>query len=172
MLKIGVMRHASLPAALLLACLSFACNMGDQPKPDPTRAAAPVKAEQPKAVEAKPSTTRKFGGPITAGAVALTEIAKNPAGFAGKDVATSGTVIAVCQSQGCWMELQDDSGQAHVKMAGHAFGVPRDAKGHKARVQGKLIKGDPEEECKQEAAQQLGKPVAKLELEATGVEID
>jgi len=33
-------------------------------------------------------------------------------------------------------------------------------------------KVDPNEECSEEAAAQTGKPLAKLQLEATGVELD
>src|SRR5262245_11879312 len=98
--------------ALILALA--ACNTGtpEAPRPDPAPAktAAPVNA-----------ANKKLRAPITQKPVALSELAKNPHAFAGKDVATTGKVIAVCQSMGCWMELQDESGQAHVKMAGHNF---------------------------------------------------
>ena len=88
------------------------------------------------------------------------------------------------------MEIKDDAGEAHVKMAGHAFFVPRTASGKRAKVSGTLVRAGDEgaacEEakgqggqgghggaggCKAEAEQQLGRPLAKLELVADGVEI-
>ena len=107
----------------------------------------------------------------TAAPVALTAIAKDPSSFADKTVATTGTVTAVCQAMGCWMEIQDDTGAAHVKMHGHSFFVPKTASGRKARVQAIVERTDPQEECSQEAEKQTGKPVAKVQLDATGVEL-
>ena len=100
------------------------------------------------------------------------EITKNPKAYENTFVATSGTVFAVCQSMGCWMEIKDDTTEAHVKLAGHKFFVPKTSSGHKARVQARVLKTDPNDECAKEAEEQTGKPVAKLELEATGVELD
>jgi hypothetical protein len=119
----------------------------------------------------------KLGAAFTAGTptVALADVAKNPAAYKGKTITTSGTVTSVCQHMGCWMEMKDDATQAHIKMAGHDFFVPKSASGRKARVQATLVPGandDDEAECNNEAAQQMGHPVAKLQLEATGVELD
>lgn len=105
--------------------------------------------------------------------MSLASIAQDPRAFVGKTITTTGTVTAVCQQRGCWMEIKDEATQAHVSMAGHAFSVPRSASGRKARVQGTLTSApDDESECNEEAAKQMGKPVAKLQLEATGVELD
>jgi hypothetical protein len=116
-----------------------------------------------------------LGHAIPAGAadVPLASIAKDPKAFVGKTITTMGTVTAVCQHMGCWMEIKDDVTQAHVSMAGHGFFVPKSASGRKAHVQGTLTSApDEESECNEEAAKQMGKPVAKLQLEATGVELD
>jgi hypothetical protein len=155
--------------AAAAALFALACNMGgDSARQDPSKSTTPAAK-----AEAKTTTAAtKLGAPITEKPIALGELAKNSGAYAGKAVATSGKVIAVCEAMGCWMELEDTQGAAHVKMAGHSISVPRSAKGKTARVQGKLIKGQDDEECKEEAAKQMGKPVAKLELEATGVEID
>jgi hypothetical protein len=66
------------------------------------------------------------------------------------------------------MEIADPAGQAHIKMAGHRFFVPKDASGHRAVVQGTVLRPD-DDECSAEAKQQTG-AVAKVEIEATGVE--
>ena len=71
------------------------------------------------------------------------------------------------------MEIKDDSGQAHIRMHGHSFFVPKTAPGHHARVQAMLVPSkDENAECTEEAQKQMGHPVAKVELDATGVEID
>lgn len=114
-----------------------------------------------------------LGAPIGPSSdIALASIARSPKTYENKIVTTSGTVTAVCQAMGCWMELKDDASEAHVRMAGHAFFMPKTASGRHVRVQAKVLKTNPDDECAQEAAEQTGKPVAKLELEATGVELN
>ena len=189
---------ASFLAAFLLCALP-ACNAGTKegearpepkataPAPVPSATASPAKADE---------GSLRLGAPIEASAqkVALTDVAKNPSAFVGKKFATTGTVTAVCQHMGCWMEIKDDSGEAHIKMAGHAFFIPKTASGRKARVLATLMKseeegacadegmhaaagggaggaGAPKKGCRAEAEAQLGRPLAKLELVAEGVEL-
>jgi hypothetical protein len=134
-------------------------------------------ADKPATTAAKPAaaSANKVGEPISATApvVALADVMKNPDAYKGKSFVTSGTVTAVCQEMGCWMEIKDADSEAHIKMAGEKFSVPKTSAGHKARVQGTIVDvagGD--EDCAQEAAEQTGKQVAKLQLEATGVELN
>jgi hypothetical protein len=181
---------------LVLGCAS-ACNTGPkdgevhpEPKATPTAAPAPAPSPAPSPTKADEGALR-LGSPIEASAekVALTDVAKNPSAFVGKKFATTGTVTAVCQHMGCWMEIKDDSGEAHIKMAGHAFFVPKTASGRKARVLATLVKseeqgacgdegmhaagggGGGKKGCRAEAEAQLGRPLAKLELVADGVEL-
>ena len=139
-------------------------------------ACTPSTPAPPSGTSAPPAAAKDvLGQAISAGAVdvSLASIAKDPKAFVGKTITTTGTVTAVCQHMGCWMEIKDDVTQAHVSMAGHGFFVPKTASGRKARVQGTLTSAPAEEsECNEEAAKQMGKPVAKLQLEATGVELD
>jgi hypothetical protein len=114
----------------------------------------------------------RFGEPISAGAVALTDVAAHPASFTGKTIATTGTVTAVCQEMGCWMEIRDDRGQAHIRMHGHSFFVPKTASGHHARVQATVIEPKGATECEDEAQADAGAALTKVELDATGVELD
>jgi hypothetical protein len=106
--------------------------------------------------------------------VSLSDIAKDPAKYKGQVLATSGKVTAVCQEMGCWMQIEDASGQARVRMHGHHFFVPKTAPGHLARVQATLVPADNGggTACAEGNACEEGKPAAKLELDATGVEID
>ena len=83
---------------------------------------------------------------------------------------TTGKVTAVCQEMGCWMEIRDDAGQAHVRMHGHTFFVPKTASGHMARVQATRRQG-----MRTKSAPTKGPAngsLAKVELDATGVELD
>jgi len=174
------MRSACL---VLLGSLALACNTG----PKPERAPEPPPAAKPEPKAPAPEGTLRLGAAIQPSAekVALAEIAKKPDAYVGKTFQTTGTVTAVCQHMGCWMEIKDDAGAAHIKMAGHAFFVPKTASGHQARVLGRLEKvenagsceGDkaaghePGKGCRAEAETQLGRPLAKLELVADGVEL-
>jgi hypothetical protein len=165
-------------ALVALSGLVSACDMGSsaRPEPKPMTTSSPVTA-----------SSEKFGTAIDPKAqeVALADVAKDPAKYTDKTFATTGTVTAVCQHRGCWMEIKDDAGEAHIKMAGHAFFVPRTASGKKARVLATLVKSEAEgscgdhaagdhekgKGCKAEAEAQLGRPLAKLELVAKGVEL-
>jgi hypothetical protein len=117
------------------------------------------------------SSSLKLGAPIRAGErVALAAIAKDSAKYANATITTEGRVTAVCQAMGCWMEIADTAGEAHVRMSGHSFFIPKTASGRRAVVQGKVLAKPDNGECEQEAAEATGK-VVKVELDATGVEL-
>ncbi len=160
-----------------------ACAKSEAPASDATPPAVtppPVAAPslEPKAATAeaiKPLTQKKFGQPVSeAKATALTELVKEPNKFAAQTVRTEGVVSAVCKSMGCWMEIADTTGQAHIKMAGHAFFVPREANGHRAVVQGKVMpsedKGAGQCGADDGCGQGGSAKMAKVEIEATGIE--
>jgi hypothetical protein len=158
--------HKAFAAAIFALALAACARDAPTAKKDPTPVPAP-KTE---------AHGLSLGAPIPAGAtnVALADVAKNPDAYKGKSITTTGTVTSVCQHMGCWMEIKDDASQAHIKMAGHDFFVPKTASGRKARVAATVVacSDDDESDCKQEAQQQMGHAVAKLQLEATGVELD
>jgi hypothetical protein len=109
----------------------------------------------------------RFGQPIgIAATTSLVDIAKAPASYRGKVIATEGTVTRVCQERGCWMAIKDASGTATVRMHGHSFFVPTTSSGKHARVQGTVVLMKDGHEC--DEAEALN---AKLELDATGVEL-
>jgi hypothetical protein len=112
-----------------------------------------------------------LGEPVTSPLVPLAEIAKSPARYENQVVATSGRVTAVCQEMGCWMEIQDASGEAHVKMHGHAFFIPKSASGHFARVQAKVLRRS-DEACTDSPPPKRAASASKVELDATGVVLD
>jgi hypothetical protein len=158
-----------------------ACAKSEPPAPEaaapPSVANPPAQGLDPKATTAeviKPLTQKKFGQPVTeTKSTTLTDLVKEPNKFSEQTVRTEGTVSAVCKSMGCWMEIADTSGQAHIKMAGHSFFVPREASGHRAIVQGKVMGGGDkggmcgaDDGCGQGSSAKM----AKVEIEATGIE--
>jgi hypothetical protein len=153
-------------ALLWIAPLGIALGCGKSPAPPPP----------PAPISAAPVTTSSslhLGEPISAPDAKLGDVAAHLADYKGKTFAITGIVTAVCQEMGCWMEIKDDLGQAHIRMHGHSFFVPKTAPGHHARVQATLVPTkDSETECTEEAAKQMAHAVAKLELDATGVELD
>jgi hypothetical protein len=112
-----------------------------------------------------------LGERITSPVVPLADLAAHPGAYGSRSIATSGKVTAVCQEMGCWMELADASGKAHVRMHGHDFFVPKTASGHLARVQATVVAGakGSDDECEDEKE---GAKQAKVQLDATGVELD
>jgi hypothetical protein len=118
---------------------------------------------------AAPRGTLVLGEPVGSLLTSLADIAKSPALYENKVVTTSGKVTAVCQEMGCWMELRDESGQAHVRMHGHAFFVPKTASGHSARVQARVLRGS-DDQCAESPPPE--RATSKVELDATGVELD
>ena len=171
-------------AALVTVLAAVGCLR----QPPPAEPAAPhVQPEAPVAHEAPAAPSPAPGAPAPAPAAAaahlgapltvtertaLAAILAAPDRFSGQTVRLEGTVSAVCQAAGCWMQLNDDEHRVHVKMHGHSFFIPRTAAGRHARVQGTVISGNPNGHCEQEAAEATGQPVARLELDATGVELD
>jgi hypothetical protein len=142
---------------LAVFALAAGCESGDPggapAKPAPTaNKATPVAA-------AAPST--KFGAPLgNSPVIPLSDIVRDTGKYAKKTVKTEGQVTAVCQAAGCWMEIGEANGEAHIKSAS----------GRRARVEGTVLPKPDNGECEQEALEATGKTV-KVELDATGVEL-
>jgi hypothetical protein len=172
-------RSALVASIVVLAACGRPSEPAESAAPAPSAAPAdPLGMKQPEnatpqrttSTALKPLAQKKFGGEITEKtSTPLDQIMREPSKFATKTVRTEGVVSAVCKSMGCWMELAEPGGQAHIKMAGHSFFVPKDSKGHRAVVQGKIVNLPKDDECTEEARQQTGQ-IAKVEIEATGVE--
>jgi|HubBroStandDraft_5_1064220.scaffolds.fasta_scaffold528138_2 Domain of unknown function (DUF4920) len=146
-----------LPLVALVGCAQEAAK--------PTAPTAVPPAPKPAAVV--------LGEPISAASVALTDIAKNPRSYEGRALATSGVVTAVCQNMGCWMEIEDEASNAHIRMHGHSFFIPKSASGRHARVQATLIPKEDAKECDESPSHaDPSKTLARVELDATGVELD
>ncbi|HEY9283798.1 MAG TPA: DUF4920 domain-containing protein [Pyrinomonadaceae bacterium] len=96
--------------------------------------------EQARPVALAEGQTLKRGAPVDAGAAALklADVLKEPSKYTGKYVVVEGVVERVCQKQGCWLELAPERGARGVRVAmrDHAFFVPFNAAGLRARAEG------------------------------------
>jgi hypothetical protein len=178
------MRFVKLLPALALAALSAlaACS---QPQPAvPTVRPEPNRAQPAIGNAPHPTTNgavvlpvvagaaRRFGEPLAADAtrVTLPEVLRTHTQIGSRTVRVEGQVVAVCQHQGCWMELRDGETQAHVRMHGHSFFLPRDINGKRAAMVGTIVAAHPPTECDESAQAATGR-VAQVEFDATGVEV-
>ena len=132
-------------------------------------------AQPASAAQAGPTAAigrKAYGAPIDTKTpeVTLSEVLGSPSKYADKNVRMVGTITAVCQGMGCWLQLGDPKGSAHVKLRGHSFFVPKNSSGRSAVVEAKVLPALDEGHCEEEAKEQTG-VVAKVELEASGVEI-
>jgi hypothetical protein len=152
------MRSVVFMAASISVSVLVACSRGGgeaQPAPSPA-----------------PKGTLALGERVTSQLIPLADIAHDPGRYRDHVVATSGRVTSVCREMGCWLELEDSAGRAHVKIHGHTFFVPKTAPGHVARVQARVVKGAADDDDCEEQASATDGGMAKVELDATGVEID
>ena len=152
----------------LVLFVAFVCACNTSP---PSTEAPPAPSATPTQPAATPRSAVHLGDAITAPDVLLSDIAKDPGSFAGRSFTTRGTVSAVCQEMGCWMEIKDGSSGAHLRMHGHSFFVPKTASGRTARVQAMIVPAGAPKACAGEA-ECAGKDLALLQLDATGVELD
>lgn len=115
---------------------------------------------------------RTFGKPLTGRApMALTELLAKPQD--GQPVCVEGTVAAVCQAKGCWLELKQADKAVHVTFDGYSFFVPKDSSGKAVKLEGRLQVKNPSpeevEHLRKEGASAAA--AAKVSIIATGVEL-
>jgi hypothetical protein len=121
--------------AVIAACQSAAPLA--QPPHAQARTPLPTAAAQPVAVPA----LMRFGEPLGSEPfVDLAALLAQPSAHADHAVQVEGMVRQVCQRRGCWLELATgmDSGApgCRVVLKGHAFFVPIDSAGSRARLTG------------------------------------
>lgn len=91
------------------------------------------------------ATVKTFGAAIdkSQAPAELSKVLAAPDEFAQKRVLVSGTVRAVCQNKGCWMELATAKDAAapgcRVTFKDYGFFVPKTSGGKVARVDGTLV---------------------------------
>jgi len=96
----------------------------------------------------------------------VSDILADPEAFVGQRVLVEATVVAVCESKGCWMELASESGSEtlKIKVDDGVITFPLTAKGLRARAEGVVERLDFTVE----------QAIAQAEMEATehGTEFD
>lgn len=135
---------------------------------------APARTDPPAAqAKAKEAAERRFGAaPTLEGEpVPVTTLIATPEPYLGKTVKCAGKVAQVCQSMGCWLELQADEGGEglRVPMANHAFFIPKDAVGQHAVIEGALRRADLPAAQREHYQSEGMKAVGPLALDATSV---
>lgn len=92
----------------------------------------------------------KFGRPLSLSVLTkVSEIEKTPQLFVGKKVLISGTVVEVCSTRGCWLDIASDTAfeKIQVKVTDGVIVFPMAARGRTAIVEGvveelKMSKGE------------------------------
>jgi hypothetical protein len=114
--------------------------------------------------------------------VSLAKVMKSPEKYAGKMVRVEGVIVRSCKMEGCWLELAPDANakSVRVKMKDHAFFVPLESAGAKAKAEGVFtVKTLSKEEVKHLVEDDGAKfdkinadgTVTEISFEATGVEL-
>lgn len=151
---------------------------------------AQEKMENTKPTDADKQATFDADGMIKRGAalssqakkVSLAKVLTNPAKYAGKTVRVEGVIVRSCKMEGCWMELAPDanSKSVRVKMKDHAFFIPLQSAGFKAKADGvftvkTLTKEQVDHMIKDDGAKfdnrNADGTVTEISFEATGVEL-
>lgn len=60
--------------------------------------------------------------------------------YAGKRVRLAGTVTAVCQRRGCWMDVADETASIRIKVRDGEVVFPFSAKGQQVVAEGTIVK--------------------------------
>ena len=72
--------------------------------------------------------------------VKIAALAGNPANFSGQTIRLEGTVKAVCQGMGCWVEVQEPGGASFIaKSLDESVLLPKDCAGKRIVVQGVVM---------------------------------
>jgi hypothetical protein len=151
---------------------------------------AQEKMEKSKPTDADKQATFDADGMIKRGAalsdkaekVSLAKVLENPSKYAGKTVRVEGVIVRSCKMEGCWAELAPDanSKSVRVKMKDHAFFIPLQSAGFKARADGvftvkTLTKEQVDHMIKDDGAtfdnRNADGTVTEISFEATGVEL-
>lgn len=86
---------------------------------------------------------KEYGKKLTIkGKTNISKILANPEKFVGKKVLVEGTILAVCEKRGCWMELSSDKEfqKIKIKVKDGEIVFPLEASGKTALVEGQVYK--------------------------------
>ena len=127
-----------MPLALVALLTLAACAAEDA-----TPAADADPAAELAAAPAPPFAGEAFGESLTLTSLTpIDAILADPESYVDERVMVEGTVDAVCDQMGCWMDLvtEDGSGKLQVKVEDGVIVFPVSAVGRRARVEGTIEK--------------------------------
>lgn len=118
-----------------------------------------------------PAAAETFGKPLKGlKPVSLAEVLSKPE--AGRIVRLEGTIERVCENKGCWLGFKQGEQAVHVTFEGYSFFVPKDSKGRKVILEGKvLVKERSKDEIEHLESEGAKGAASRVSIEATGVEI-
>ncbi len=163
--------------AVIILALSFTVFSQEDMKDK----AKPTEADKTAAIPS--DSYLKRGDTIgSAKKVSLNKILKDPSKYSGKTVRIEGVVVRSCKTEGCWAEVAEnkESKSVRVKMKGHAFFIPLQSAGAKARVEGTvqvktLSKAEVDHMIEDDGAKfdnrNADGTVTEVSFEATGIEL-
>ncbi len=178
-------------SSMILSLASASVSLAQtQPKIDESKPPQ-METEMEKKKPSKTDKTAVFDadGKIKRGAeigaakkVSLAKAIKNPNKYSGKAVRVEGVIVRSCKMEGCWMELAPatNASSVRVKMKDHAFFIPLDAAGMRAKVEGvfsvkTLSKAEVDHLVNEDGAKfdkiNTDGTVTEISFEATGVEL-
>jgi hypothetical protein len=126
------------------------------------------------AVSADEKGTTYGNGVKLTTSVKVADLLAMPDHYVGKNVRVDGTVRAVCQEMGCWIQIADDEKTDGIqfKVDDGVIVFPKDAKGKRASAEGafeKISAGDPHAaEAAKHAEQQGVTKAPQYRIKATG----
>lgn len=114
--------------------------------------------------------------------IALTALQKDFAKYEGKEVVTEGKVTKVCQQRGCWMSLENPSGEVRVMFKNYGFFVDSDMVGKSVHLVGELQKKEiseaearhylTDEKASQAEIEKIKGPQTAWQFVASGVKVN
>lgn len=84
---------------------------------------------------------KKYGKELTLKkATKVSDIFANPEKYEGKNILIEGTIVAVCEHQGCWLEIKGEKPEQKIRVKGNEGEVsfPLTAIGSKAKAEGEF----------------------------------
>lgn len=110
-------------------------------------------------------STGSFGEQITEeGAITADELKAAIAGKEELKAKVKGTVIKVCQSEGCWYQIESGDGEnITIFTKGHGFKLPKDAAGKTAIAEGVATYEETSVEKLKHLAEDAGKSPEEIE---------
>ena len=174
---------------MILALAAGTTGLAQETKPKTDETMPPQMDSKKKPTDTDKTSVFDAEGKIKRGAsigmakkVSLAEAMKNPAKYSKEPILVEGVIVRSCKMEGCWMELapSKDAKAVRIKMKDHAFFVPLDAAGLRARVEGvmsvkTLSKKEVDHLINDDGAKfdkiNSDGTVTEISFEATGVEL-